>query len=344
MNGDGVQLISGVAFDYDGDGAEEIGGWASAADAFLALDRNSNGIVDGASEISFRGDLAGATSDLEGLRAFDTDRDGQLSEADDAFGVFRLWRDLDADGESDLGELVSLSDAGIVSISLTRTGVASSQSDGDILGHATVTFADGSTALAADTMLHYAERSGDKKPMPIDVREVLEEVGFALQSQAEPASLHQRSFDPEYAMISPDSDQPLVSMLRQRASFVDGDHFVFQATKSLSLGVGIDPVAASDLRPQPFDLQLLEDASFDFSGAGSATPSGAVSGGGGQPSDFGWMDIADRSMADLHGALPAFDGQATDMLDYRTPDLFQDGAQLSLDGMMALGPDAFRIS
>ena len=32
------------------------------------------------------------------------------------------------------------------------------------------------------------------------------------------------------------------------------------------------------------------------------------------------------------------------MLDYRTPDTFQDGATLSLDGMAALGPDAFRIA
>ena len=56
------------------------------------------------------------------------------------------------------------------------------------------------------------------------------------------------------------------------------------------------------------------------------------------------MELADPLIADLHGAVPAFDIAETGMLDYRTPDMFQDGAPLSLDAMVVMGPDMFRIA
>ncbi|SUS05998.1 hypothetical protein DF3PB_230001 [uncultured Defluviicoccus sp.] len=189
LGGDGISLISGVSFDFDGDGMLEVGGWASPTDGMLALDRNGNGVIDNGSEISFIGDSAGAQSDLQGLRGFDTNGDGVLSAADDGFNGFSLWRDANSNGVSDAGELVSLTDAGIASISLTGTGDPSNQVNGDIIGYTTVAMTNGATVQAADVMLNYggdqsaehfvfdsietaavqvAEATHDLKPMPME--------------------------------------------------------------------------------------------------------------------------------------------------------------------------------
>ena len=74
-------------------------------------------------ELSFLTDVENAETDLEGLRHFDKDGDGLLDADDAEWGMFRIWQDLDQDGESDPGELRSLDEAGIVSVSLTSDTV-----------------------------------------------------------------------------------------------------------------------------------------------------------------------------------------------------------------------------
>jgi Ca2+-binding RTX toxin-like protein len=278
MDGNGVHLISGVSFDYDVDGVEEIGGWASPGDAILVLDRNQNNKIDGGSEISFVGDYPGATSDLEGLRGFDSNGDGMFSAADADFARFSLWRDADSDGETDPGELVSLSDAGIASISLSRSGVASSQAGGDILGYGTVTFSDGSTTLAADTVLHYTEQSPEKRPMPVN---------------------------------------------EELFAFADGESA---------------PPVAGELRPQPFEVELLEDTAFDFSGVNPATLPHTGVRGSNQLVDFDWMD---QHKLEGHDALSEYTGAAAG--DFQTQPMVDDAQPGSVDGAAALGVDVFRV-
>ena len=157
-----------------------------------------------------------------------------------------------------------------------------------------------------------------------------------------------QGFEPAYASISPDDDQPLIGSMRQRAFLADDGQFVFEAVaQSALLADRLGTSTPGELRPLPFAVELLDDASFEFSDLGLSPASGAATGGG-QRSEYSWMDMADASSPDIHGAVPAFDGPGdgaeTGMLDYRMPeDMFQDGAQLSLDGMAALGPDVFRI-
>ncbi|EZP68507.1 putative Ca2+-binding hemolysin [Novosphingobium resinovorum] len=69
-------------FDMNGDGVADRAGWIEADDAFLALDRNSNGEIDDIKEISFVSDKQGAKTDLEGLAAFDTNANGLLDSGD----------------------------------------------------------------------------------------------------------------------------------------------------------------------------------------------------------------------------------------------------------------------
>ncbi|MDZ4761724.1 MAG: Ig-like domain-containing protein [Alphaproteobacteria bacterium] len=229
LDGNGVELVSGVSFDFDGDGNEDTGGWASAGDAFLALDRNGDGLISTGSEISFAGDLPGATSDLDGLRAFDSNGDGALSAADAQFAKFLVWRDADGDGVSDAGELRSLAEAGVVSIGLDRYGEASTGPAGDILGYATVTMADGASLRAADVVLNYTNGESDLRPTPHGSAELMEE------HAGSPA-----------------------------AFFVADDHFLFGPLE----GAGaIEAPLSLDQRTMPIDAELIEDAAFDFSAA-----------------------------------------------------------------------------
>ncbi|MGL4494776.1 MAG: hypothetical protein ACRCUX_03115, partial [Beijerinckiaceae bacterium] len=53
----------------------------------------------------------------------DTNHDGVIDAADREFAKLRVWRDLNQNGVADAGELQTLAEAGIASISLTRSDV-----------------------------------------------------------------------------------------------------------------------------------------------------------------------------------------------------------------------------
>lgn len=72
--------------------------------------------------MSFTKDLRGAASDLEGLIAFDTNRDGVLSALDERYSEFGVWQDVNGDGVSQTNEIFTLSVAKINSIGLQIQG------------------------------------------------------------------------------------------------------------------------------------------------------------------------------------------------------------------------------
>ncbi len=138
LDGDGVELVpledSTAFFDINGDGYRERMAWAAADDGFLAYDKDGDGRIAEHDELSFVSYVEGARTDLEGLRHFDTDRDGQLDPEDADWSLFRVWQDLDQDGESDPGELRSLDEAGIESISLTSDGIRRTVAGNTVFG------------------------------------------------------------------------------------------------------------------------------------------------------------------------------------------------------------------
>ena len=166
FDGDGEALVglgqSRTSFDQDGDGERERTAWFKAGDAVLAVDRNNNGIIDDISEISFLQDVEGAKTDLEGLAAYDFDKNGVIDSNDIDFAALKLWFDRDSDGVTDAGELVSLSEAGIASISLqaSEDETTGRQADGSVIyGKATFRFDDGSEGTLFDTGLAYLANS-----------------------------------------------------------------------------------------------------------------------------------------------------------------------------------------
>jgi hypothetical protein len=148
LDDDGIELStldgSSVHFDYDGDGFAERTGWVASDDGLLVLDANGNGVVDGASEL-----FGSSTQDgFAVLEMHDTNGDGVIDGADDEFPALRIWRDLDQDAVSDAGELVSLADAGISAISLTRTNPDATNAGHTVGYQAAFERADGSSGTA----------------------------------------------------------------------------------------------------------------------------------------------------------------------------------------------------
>jgi Ca2+-binding RTX toxin-like protein len=161
LDGNGVSLVdrtqSTTRFDWNGDGVADNTGWTGQGDAFLALDRNYDGRIDSAAELSFANDKPGAKSDLDGLSAFDSNGDGKLSADDSTFGDFRVWQDANANGVSDAGEVKSLADAGIAAIDLAGSAVNQSWSwDANVtINTGAFERADGSVGQLADAALNY---------------------------------------------------------------------------------------------------------------------------------------------------------------------------------------------
>ena len=127
LDGDGMELTSnedGTVFDLDGDGKKDKTAWTKSGqgfdDAFLVLDRDGNGSIDSGKELF--GDQHGAANGYEELAKLDSNKDGKIDANDTAYTELKLWADMDGDGESDEGELKTLAEMGVTSISTQYTG------------------------------------------------------------------------------------------------------------------------------------------------------------------------------------------------------------------------------
>lgn len=141
----------------DGDGHGDDTSWMGAGEGMLFLDRDGNGTVSNGGEFSFINDIKGATSDLAGLRAFDSNGDGALSSADGRFAEFRIWRDRNGDGVADQGEILSLADAGVQSLGLAGAAVDGTAALGDVvtINKGSFTRTDGTSAEFLDAAFTY---------------------------------------------------------------------------------------------------------------------------------------------------------------------------------------------
>jgi len=129
VRGTGFRLSSaqaGVVFDIRGDGKPERVAWplAGSGNAFLALDRNGNGIIDGGKELFGNYTAQPKCANPNGFLAldvFDDNHDGVIDEHDAIFTKLRLWIDENRDGISQPEELHPLKELGVYSLSLRYT-------------------------------------------------------------------------------------------------------------------------------------------------------------------------------------------------------------------------------
>ena len=131
----------GVLFDLLANGHRKQTSWTKAgeSDAFLALDRDGNGRIDNGKE------LFGGTTDqpsIEGrngfraLSALDNNNDKRIDARDSIYAALRLWTDSNHDGLSELSELQSLEQVGIISINLAYKTLSRRDRYGNVLRYA----------------------------------------------------------------------------------------------------------------------------------------------------------------------------------------------------------------
>jgi Ca2+-binding RTX toxin-like protein len=161
LDRNGVKLVdvkkSKAFFDFDGDGVRDKTGWVGKGDGILVYDRNGDGLVSNASELSFTDDMAGARSDLEGLRAFDSNADGLFDTNDAKWSSFFVWRDQNSDGQFKTKEKLTLAQAGVKSINLTGRATEQTWDWGKniVINTGSFTRTDGTTAQFLDAALVY---------------------------------------------------------------------------------------------------------------------------------------------------------------------------------------------
>jgi len=160
LDGNGVHTLSanvGAVFDVNADGRAESVGWLSASDAWLALDRNGNGLIDDGSELFGSGttmpDGSKALDGFAALRVLDINHDGVIDAKDAAFASLSVWVDANSNTRTDAGELRTLSQAGIESLSLVAKPTAIID-QGNLIGlMGSYTTTDGSSHEMADVWL-----------------------------------------------------------------------------------------------------------------------------------------------------------------------------------------------
>ena len=158
LDGDGVETLSrdtGIHFDHNGNGFAELTGWVGSDDSLLVWDRNGNGIIDDGSELFGNQTLLAngskAANGFAALAQLDSNGDGVINANDAGWASLRVWRDIDQNGMTGEGELITLEAAGVAALNLGY----SNSTHVDAAGNAhkqvgSFVRTDGTTGIATD--------------------------------------------------------------------------------------------------------------------------------------------------------------------------------------------------
>jgi hypothetical protein len=187
LNGDGIKTIARAdakgSFDLLGNGKAIRSGWLSADDGFLAVDNNGNGQIDDISE------LFGGTSKGTGfakLADFDSNADGLVNANDTDFSSLLIWQDLNGNHQSDDGELLSLSDAGVSELVVGFTELPFMDAQGNLhFERSSATLVTGQTVDMTDVYFNISKADATAAGIEVDsIADLLADTGYFEQTVA----------------------------------------------------------------------------------------------------------------------------------------------------------------
>ena len=154
LDGNGFAFGANAAFDINADGIVDRVTWNSSNDGILAVDLDGNGKIDSGREM-FTPQFAGGdfASGAAALASLDGNGDGVIDARDAAFSELLVWRDANANGVTDAGELSTLVEQGITSISTATATADQMIDDQSVVGRGTFTRADGRTGDYVEVQL-----------------------------------------------------------------------------------------------------------------------------------------------------------------------------------------------
>ncbi|HEX2567230.1 MAG TPA: calcium-binding protein [Burkholderiales bacterium] len=143
LDGDGLETLGGpsssttILFDHSGDGVRDGTAWLNGDDAWLAFDRDGDGMITTGAELfgidTILPDGTHAPNAFAALAPLDTNANGLIDAGDADFARVLVWRDQNVNGVSESFELSTLGDAGIAEIRLNATPTGIGLGDGSIL-------------------------------------------------------------------------------------------------------------------------------------------------------------------------------------------------------------------
>lgn len=322
LDGDGLEtvgLAANIHFDHDGDGVLTRTGWAGKDDALLVWDRNANGTIDTGVELF--GDFTElpdgtlAPNGFAALVALDLNGDGILDASDPAFAELKLWRDASQDGQTGSGELISLADAGIVSLNLANTLKNQRLPNGNTLSReGSFTRADGTSGgmgefrLAIDT---FDTQFADEIEVPEALRTLPTLGGAGTVRELQQAAALTANVAGGVADVLAQF-QSAATRAEQKALL---DPLITAWADTSGMAGSLEERAAGQYRIQYDAFGNERRSSSIDSVAFAAVSSGSVGGGAALITDFGGMYLSERYrnlIADwsrkLH-VLEAFNGQ-----------------------------------
>ncbi len=149
-----TSLANGAFVDYRGTGFEEQSSWLSSNAGILVDITNANGTLNhgftiiGSSTTNQNGNVQGQAGFTQ-LAALDTNHDGVINASDTDFNQIEIL--VGSNGQPGSGQLETLAQAGITSISLNSTAVNTTDANGDkTLATSAVTYSNGTTGTLSD--------------------------------------------------------------------------------------------------------------------------------------------------------------------------------------------------
>ena len=174
LDGDGIETLAsnghnGALFDHDKSGIRTATGWVGKDDGFLVYDRNGDGVVNDGGELFGDNTLLKngerAANGYQALADLDDNGDGKVDATDSAFAKLRVWRDLNQDGISQEGELLTLNEAKVKALNLANKNADRDLGNGNTLAEeGTYTDSDGNEKQMGDLNLaadHFHSRFSD---------------------------------------------------------------------------------------------------------------------------------------------------------------------------------------